>query len=254
MNMRKIFAVMLIAPLLIAISPLLQGSASPIINWGLSPNTREEVPVAPDGVSNLLKQYNGLYHSDTDEKKVFVTFDLGYEAGYTAQVLDILKENNIKGIFFLCGNYLTQEELINRMIAEGHTIGNHTDKHKDLPKLSRENAAKDMMDLQNAFKEKYPTAVAPIYMRPPQGRFDETTLEIANENKLRTMLWSIAIVDWGKTPIDAQKSADKIASRIHPGAIILCHITNSGTPKMLEKLIPQITEKGYTIGLPADIK
>jgi len=238
---------------LVAATQFLAGAAGPSINWGLSPNTREEVPMAPDGVASLFKQYNGLYHADTTEKKVFFTFDLGYEAGYTAEVLDILKEHNIKGIFFLCGHYLTETELVKRMLAEGHQIGNHTDKHKDLPKQSREGATKDIMDFQNMFKEQYPDAPAPVYFRPPQGRFDEKTLSIANENNLKTMLWSIAIVDWGKKPIDAQKNADKITSRVHPGAIILFHITNSGTPQMLRKLIPQLQEKGYAIGSPDEI-
>jgi len=239
---------------LLAVLSIMTLLANPAISWGLSPNTREQVPPAPDGVESLLKQYNGLYYSDTDEKKVFFTFDLGYEAGHTAAVLDILKEHNIKGIFFLCGHYLTETELVNRMIAEGHQIGNHTDKHKDLSRQSHAGAEKDIMDFQNDFNAKYPYAPAPVYFRPPQGRFDEKTLDIANKNNLRTMMWSIAIVDWGKSPIHAQNSANKIASRAHPGAIVLFHITNSGTPAMLKLLIPQLIEKGYTFGTPDEIK
>ena len=238
---------------LCAITAFALASVSPAISWGLSPNTKEQVPTAPDGVETLLKQYNGLYHSDTEEKKVFFTFDLGYEAGYTAKVLDILKEHDIKAIFFLCGNYLTQKELINRMLTEGHQIGNHTDKHKDLPTLSQEGITKDIMTFQNDFITQYPNAKKPVFFRPPKGRFDEKTLETANSNNLRTMLWSIAIVDWGKKPIAAQSNANKIADRIHPGATILFHITNSGTPEMLKLLIPQITEKGYQIGTPEEI-
>jgi len=226
---------------------------TPVVNWGLSPNTKEQVPPAPDGVETLLREYNGLYVSDTQEKKVFFTFDLGYEAGYTNEVLDILKENNIKGIFFLCGHYLTEKELVTRMINEGHQIGNHTDRHKSLPSLSEDGVRTDIMDFQNDFKQQYPNAQPPVYFRPPKGSFDEKTLHVANANALRTMLWSIAIVDWGKSPIDAKKNADKIASRVHPGAIILFHITNAGTPKMLEMLIPQIIEKGYQIGSPDEI-
>jgi len=238
---------------LCAITALTLAAASPAISWGLSPTTNEQVPAAPDGVQTLLSQYNGLYHSATEDKKVFFTFDLGYEAGYTAEVLDILKENNIEAIFFLCGNYLKQKELVDRMIAEGHQIGNHTDRHKDLPKLSADGITADIMDFQNDFTAQYPNATPPVYFRPPKGRFDEKTLKIANDNNLKTMLWSIAIVDWGKNPINASASANKIASRIHPGAIILFHITNSGTPEMLKLLIPQIIEKGYTVASPDEL-
>jgi len=218
-----------------------------IISWGVNPNTQERTPEPPAGGDRLLKAYNGMFVGDTTEKKVYFTFDLGYESGYTAEVLDILKENNIKGIFFLCGNYLKQTDLINRMISEGHSIGNHTDKHKDLPVLSEEAINKDITDLQNGFTAQYPDT--PLnYFRPPQGRISEKVLKLVNAQNLKTVMWSIAIVDWGKTPIDAAASANKIASRLHPGAIMLCHITNSGTPKMLRLLIPQITEKGYIIG------
>ena len=96
------------------------------------------------------------------------------------------------------------------------------------------------------FKEKgYKASLK--HFRPPQGRFDERTLKFANQQNLKTVMWSLAIKDWGKTPIDSTASANLIAKRIHPGAIILFHITNSGTPKMLRELIAQINQKGYNI-------
>ena len=212
-----------------------------IISWGVVPNSKETTPEAPKGGAELLKKYGGVFVNETGEKNVYFTFDLGYEAGYTAEVLDILKENNIKAIFFLCGNYLQHDELIERMITEGHTIGNHTDRHKDLPKLSDEAMRKDIAD----FNEKYGKKTT--HFRPPQGRISERVLKEVQDQGMKTVMWSIAIVDWGKTPIPAKPNADKIAKRIHPGAIILFHITNSGTPEMLRLLIPQIVEKGYTI-------
>jgi peptidoglycan-N-acetylmuramic acid deacetylase len=222
--------------------------ASPIVNWGLQHNTNERTPIAPASGVALLQQYDGFYVADTAEKKVFLTFDLGYEAGHTGAVLDVLKQNNIKAVFFLCGNYLQEKELVGRMIAEGHMIGNHTDRHKDLPALAEDEITKDIMSFQNKFMAEYQGAKPPVFFRPPKGRFDEKTLKIAASNNLRAMLWSSAIVDWGKTPIDAKASANKIISRIHPGAIILFHIANAGTPKMLELLILQLKDKGYTIG------
>jgi len=221
------------------------------ISWGVVPNSFEKTPQAPKGSAELLEKYNGFFVKNTEEKKVYFTFDLGYEAGYTAEVLDILAENNIKGIFFLCGNYLQNKDLIKRMIDEGHLIGNHTEKHKDLPVLSYDAIKKDIVTLQDNCQSLYNQTMQ--FFRPPKGRFNEQVLKIANEQNLKTMLWSIAIVDWGKTPINAAACAEKIEKRLHPGAVILFHITNSGTPKMLKMLIPKIIDKGYQIGNPGEL-
>jgi len=227
--------------------------SSTVINWGLSPNTREVTPEAPKGGAELLRKYNGMYVCDADaeagNKNVYFTFDLGYEAGFTAECLDILKEHNIKATFFLCGNYLQEDELVGRMIAEGHTIGNHTDRHKDLPTLGPEAMRKDIVDFDEKFMTKYGETYGKkmTHFRPPQGRFNEKVLREVHDQGMSTMMWSIAIVDWGKTKMPAKPNADKIAKRIHPGAIILFHITNAGTPEMLRLLIPQLAEKGYTI-------
>ena len=227
---------------------------SPAINWGLSGYGNEAIPAAPAGASQILSDFGGLYHLDTNEKQVLFTFDLGYEAGYTNEVLDVLKANNIKAIFFLAGNYLKETDLINRITSEGHMIGNHTDRHKDLPTLSDDKIQKDICDFQTKFCEKYPNAQCPVWFRPPKGRFDEKTLTIAKDCGLRCMMWSIATKDWGKEPINAEKTAQKIADRIHPGAVILSHITNAGTPKMLEVLIPLLTAKGYVTASPESIQ
>lgn len=232
----------LLLPLMLAVL------LSPAVSWGLHPNTRGQTPTPPEDGAALLRKYDGLYVADTNEKRVYLTFDLGYESGYTGVVLDILKAHNIKAVFFLCGNYLKEHEFVTRMIEEGHLIGNHTDRHRNLPKLTDDGITKDITDFQSKFLAQYPDAKPPVFFRPPQGRFDERTVKIAKDNNLRSMLWSSAIVDWNKTPFNAEAGADKILSHIHNGAIILSHITNSATPKMLELLLPRLSEKGYTVG------
>jgi peptidoglycan-N-acetylmuramic acid deacetylase len=227
-------------------------AADTVISWGVTPNAREATPEPPKGGGKMLAENNGMFVGDASRKEVYFTFDLGYEAGYTASVLDILKENNIKAIFFICGNYLQENELIGRMIAEGHTLGNHTDRHKDLPTLSTDAINKDIADVQIKFDAKY-GAYPMKYFRPPQGRFNESVLKAANAQGMKTMLWSIAIVDWGRTPINAVECAVKIEKRLHNGAIILLHITNSGTPEMLKLLLPKITAKGYAFGNPTEL-
>jgi len=252
--MKKLSTVLILFVMAVAViftKPLSASALDSTISWGLNPNTKELTPEPPAGGAEMLKKYHGFFLGNTQEKKVYFTFDLGYEAGYTSKVLDILAENNIKAIFFLCGNYLKQEDLIKRMIDEGHYFGNHTDKHKDLPTLSDADIEKDITTVQDNFRNLYSQPM--LFFRPPQGRFNERVLKAALNEGLKTTLWSIAIVDWGKSPINASENANKIEKRLHPGAVILFHITNCGTPEMLKLLIPKIIQKGYKIGSPSEL-
>lgn len=238
--MRKmlLMAMCIGAALVIAVT----GTTSEIVNWGLSYHQNGMTPSVSAVGAQLLEKYGGMYVGDTSQKQVYFTFDLGYEAGYTAEVLDLLKEYQIKGLFFLCGNYLQQTELVTRMQNEGHQLGNHTNKHKDLPKLDEAGIRKDLTDLHLPKPAKF--------FRPPQGRFDEKTLRVAKEEGLRAVLWSVAIVDWKKSPqLDVQACTQKVLERVHAGAIMLFHITNSGTPAMLRALIPALQTRGYTFGV-----
>lgn len=224
-----------------ALATAVSGSANDVVSWGLSHRGNETTPNVSSVGAKLLEEYGGMYIGDTSKKQVYFTFDLGYEAGYTAEVLDILQAEQIKGLFFLCGNYMQQTDLIMRMQNEGHQIGNHTNKHRDLPSLNEEGIRRDIRDLQ------LPTTAK--FFRPPQGRFDAKTLRVAKEEGLRAVLWSLAIMDWQKTPkLDVQACTDKILERVHPGAIMLFHITNAGTPEMLRKVIPALRAKGYSFG------
>jgi peptidoglycan-N-acetylmuramic acid deacetylase len=222
------------------------------ISWGLKSNNQRRLPIPPTDGAKILAENGGIFFKDGDEKKVYLTFDLGYEAGYTAEVLDVLKENNVKAVFFVCGHYLKEKELINRILAEGHSVGNHTDGHKDLPKLPNDAVKKDIATLQQNFKNLYDDAPM-IFFRPPKGRFNDRVLKIASGEGLKTVLWSIAIEDWTRTPIDAKACADKIEQRLHCGAIILSHIANSGTPEMLRLLLSKIESAGYTVGTPEEL-
>ncbi len=224
-----------------ALTTAVMGNAAEIVNWGLSHHGNETTPTVSTLGARLLEEYDGLYVGDTSQKQVYLTFDLGYEAGYTAEVLDILKEYQIKGLFFLCGNYLRQNELIVRMQNEGHELGNHTNKHRDLPSLNEDGIRLDITGLQ------LPTTAK--FFRPPQGRFDAKTLRVAKEAGLRAVLWSLAIEDWQKSPkLNVAKCTQKILDRVHPGAIMLFHITNPGTPEMLREVIPALQARGYSFG------
>jgi peptidoglycan-N-acetylmuramic acid deacetylase len=235
-------------------APMSAESGDGTISWGLYAPRGGVTPQAPKGGPELLQKYDGLFMGKENEKKVYFTFDLGYEAGHTGAVLDILKNNGVRAVFFICGHYLlTERKLLDRMHAEGHEVGNHTDKHKDLPAIGIPAASEDINALKRNFEAKYGRRMR--FFRPPQGRFNENVLRLAKDQGLRAVLWSVAIRDWERSPeLNYVKCAETFLSRIHPGAVILFHITNPGTPKMLELLIPQILEKGYTIGTPDELK
>ncbi|MDR0542962.1 MAG: polysaccharide deacetylase family protein [Dysgonamonadaceae bacterium] len=235
----------------ILLKPLTKASPNTIVSWGLVPNDRELTPRAACD-RKLLNDNDAIFVGNTQNKSVFFTFDLGSESGYTDHILDILKGNNIKAIFFLCGGYLKEKQLIDRMIAEGHVIGNHTDKHKDLPTVSNEEMRKDIVTFQKNFQKIYPYYVIKLF-RPPFGRFDQRTLKIAKVKGLRTILWSSAIVDWGETPTEIESNVDKIITRLHPGAILLLHICNSSAPGLLKELLFRIAEKTYQVGNPSEL-
>ena len=227
--------------LIAAVTNVFAGNGGDIVSWGLMHHGNETTPEVGALAQQLLKKYDGMYVGDTTQKQVYLTFDLGYEAGYTADVLDLLKEYQIKGLFFLCGNYLKETDLIARMQNEGHQIGNHTNKHRNLPTLSEDEIRQDITYLK--------LPVTARFFRPPEGRFDDKTLRIAQEQGLRAVLWSLAIQDWQREPkLDVAACTDKILERVHPGAIMLFHITNPGTPEMLRALIPALQTKGYTFG------
>ena len=97
------------------------------IGWGIKRNDNHEQPDLGKTNLQLLEENNGIAMGNREDKYLYLTFDEGYEAGYTEQILKTLKENDVKATFFITAHYLnTQEELVKQMIDEGHIVGNHT--------------------------------------------------------------------------------------------------------------------------------
>ena len=194
----------------------------------------------------ILEENGGICLGDAETKDIYLTFDEGYEAGYTEQILDILKENDVKATFFLTAHYVnTQEELVKRMIDEGHIIGNHTVNHKSMPSLSEEEIRKEVLDLHQAVYEKFGYEMK--YIRPPQGEFSERTLKITNSLGYKTVMWSFAYEDWNeaKQP-DEEKSKQKILDNLHNGEIMLLHGNSKTNTSILDSVIKETKNMGYT--------
>lgn len=217
-------------------------------NWGLSFQEEGQPPVA-NATFEELAQYDAFYAQDTDEKVLYLTFDCGYENGNTPQILDALKKHNISATFFVVGTYIESDpELVKRMVAEGHIVGNHTWHHPDMSQISTMETFKtELTDVEDAYKQVTGEEMTRFY-RPPQGKYSETNLKNAQELGYKTFFWSLAYVDWYEDDQPTKEEAfDKLLGRIHPGAIVLLHNTSSTNAEILDELLGKWKEMGYQI-------
>ena len=217
-------------------------------NWGLGFGTEGKPPTG-NASAEELKKYNAYFIGDTTQNTIYLTFDCGYENGNTEPILDALKKHDVKATFFVVGNFLeTSPEIVKRMIAEGHTVGNHTYHHLDMSSISSMDAfKKETQDVENLFEQITGTPITKFY-RPPQGKYNIENLKMAQELGYHTFFWSLAYVDWYQ---DKQPTKDeafgKLLKRIHPGAIVLLHSTSSTHAQILDELLTKWEEMGYTI-------
>ena len=217
-------------------------------NWGLGFGTEGKPPTG-NASAEELKKYNANFIGDTTQNTIYLTFDCGYENGNTEPILDALKKHDVKATFFVVGNFLeTSPEIVKRMIAEGHTVGNHTYHHLDMSSISSMDAfKKETQDVENLFEQITGTPITKFY-RPPQGKYNIENLKMAQELGYHTFFWSLAYVDWYQ---DKQPTKDeafgKLLKRIHPGAIVLLHSTSSTNAQILDELLTKWEEMGYTI-------
>ena len=222
------------------------GGAVETGSWGLSFRQEGQPPVGP-AAADTLQQYDAVYIGDTGQKVLYLTFDAGYENGCTAKILDVLKKHNVPAAFFLVGNYMeTNPELVQRMVAEGHTVGNHTMHHPDMSKLSDPAAfAKELQELETLYTRITGQQMRKYY-RPPQGLYSEENLKMAKEMGYKTVFWSLAYVDWNN---DSQPTAEyafsKLLPRTHNGAVVLLHSTSQTNAAILDELLTKWKDMGY---------
>ena len=165
------------------------------IGWGIK---RENNHLQPDvGSKNkqILEENNGICMGRDGEKIIYLTFDSGYEAGYMDKILTTLKENNVKATFFITAHYLNSAtEEVEKMVNDGHIIGNHTVNHKSMPSINNETIEKEIMQLHQSMYEKFGYEMK--YLRPPKGEFNERTLQKTSSLGYKTVMWSFAYCDW----------------------------------------------------------
>lgn len=213
--------------------------------WGFVRKKGAPPQVTAQEQERLLK-YDSFYLGNNSEKNIYLTFDEGYENGFTDDILDTLRDNDVKAAFFVTMPYLEgQSALIGRMIDEGHTVGNHTVHHPNLSECSVEEIKAELDGLNQRSKELYGYEMK--YMRPPEGAYSERTLAVARDMGYKTIFWSHAYKDWD---VNVQKGADYAVNQVlpylHDGEILLLHAVSKDNAEALDSIIKQIKEQGYT--------
>lgn len=224
-------------------------AAACITDWGLSFQSEGAPPVA-NASQEYLRNFDALYVGDANKKEIYITFDAGFENGNMERILDALKKHGVKATFFLVGNYFeTQPELVKRMAEEGHTIGNHTYSHPDMSKIGDIQSFQTELQKNEALYRDILGSEMPKLYRPPQGKFCEENLKMAQQLGYSTVFWSLAYVDWyvddQPTP---EQAFSKLLPRIHPGAVVLLHSTSSTNAEILDELLTKWEETGYSFG------
>lgn len=215
--------------------------------WGFKRNNNN---VPPD-IGKYASEIDGTssyYMGDPDEKIVYLTFDAGYDNGVLGKILDVLNEKNIKSTIFVTGDFIVREhELTYRMAYEGHTVGNHTWKHKNITKLSYEELTREIKKVEDAYYELTNLQMTK-YFRPPAGEFNKEALKNVEKLGYNTFFWSLAYKDWEtKNQRGADVAYQQVMNNLHNGAIILMHTVSISNLEALPRIIDGIRDAGYEI-------
>ncbi|MBQ8301229.1 MAG: polysaccharide deacetylase family protein [Clostridia bacterium] len=221
-----------------------QSKSNEAVGWGFV-RKKGSAPDIPSSQKEMLAKYDCYYIDENSPKTLYLTFDEGYENGYTSKILDVLEKTQTPAAFFVTGPYLeNQQELVQRMIDNGHIVGNHTVNHPNLANQSTETVKKELDDLNKLCEEKY--GVTMQYMRPPEGSYSENVLSTAQSMGYKTILWSFAYKDWD---INMQQGGEYAFSQVtpylHDGAILLLHAVSSDNANALEDIINYAKDEGY---------
>jgi peptidoglycan-N-acetylmuramic acid deacetylase len=234
-----------------SVEPTGPATGDKLYSWNFRRNPSHVVPEIPTTARTLAARYGALW-TGPDRKKVYLTFDEGYEAGYTGQILDTLRRDGVKATFFVTAAYVRDTPaLVKRMVAEGHTVGNHSATHPSMPKLTsdRKAFASQLTKTADRFRSVTGKPIARLF-RPPMGDYSETALAMTRELGYTTAFWSFAHADYDekKQPPVAQTLA-LVLKGSHPGAIYLLHGMSSSDTKALDAAIRGLRAQGYGFGV-----
>ena len=216
-------------------------------NWGFKKShDGQQVDIGVE-LESVLKKYDSIYRGNPEKKVIYLTFDNGFENGYTESILDTLKKEKVPATFFLTGHYVkSATDLVKRMIKEGHIIGNHSYGHPNMANLTEEKMVEQWQKFDEVLKQ-YTGVERTNYARPPEGVFSEKVLEVGNKHGYRHIFWSVAFLDWDRNSTKGGDYAyNELMKQLHPGAIILMHTVAKHNAEGLPQFIQEAKKQGYT--------
>lgn len=241
--MPLVFALLCLLPLANAAAE----SPDTPFHFGFKKSKNGQLPsIDQEGFKPILERHGAIFLGDTSKKQIYLTFDNGYENGYTVKILDVLKEKKVPAVFFVTGHYVKdQPELLKRMVSEGHIIGNHSWSHPDVTTISNEQMKVEL--------DKVKQEVAKVtgqnemqFLRTPRGIFSERTVSFSKGLGYTNVFWSIAYKDWDtKQQKGAQYAYDQVMKQLHPGAVILLHSVSKDNTEALDRIIDDARKQGY---------
>lgn len=239
---------------LVALSFTFGALAAESKSWYCVRNKDHKQPIA-DADMRFIEDYGGYYidhrHGDNcSDKVVYLTFDAGYENGNVERILDVLRDKQVSGAFFILGNLVTSNtELVCRMADEGHLVCNHTNNHPDMTCKTTLDAFREEITSLERIYESVTGKKLSKFFRPPEGKFNRDTLMYASELGYKTVFWSFAYADWdNNAQMSPEVAKKKILDNIHNGAVILLHPTSSTNAAILGEVIDELRTQGYRFG------
>ncbi len=240
--MKKVVFVLVLIMLLSSCKSTFPTFSEKAVGWGF--HKSENGPEFTQEQQNEMTEYKCIYKENTSEKSIYLTFDEGYENGYTPIILDKLREKGVCAAFFVTAPYVKENpDLIKRMVNEGHIVGNHTVNHPSLPSVSGEDFKKELFELDRLIWGI--TKSTTRYLRPPKGEYSSGTLAESAALGYTNVFWSDAFVDWNND-FPAQKALDTVTKHLHPGEVLLLHAVSKGNADALSDIIDAARKKGYT--------
>ncbi|MBG9944994.1 delta-lactam-biosynthetic de-N-acetylase [Brevibacillus formosus] len=245
-----------IKSLLIGISLLLT-SALPVdsimaspdhpYHFGFKKSKNGQLPsINEEGFKGIVDRHGAVFLGDTTKKELYLTFDNGYENGFTPKILDTLLAKKVPAIFFVTGHFVKEQpELLKRMAQEGHLIGNHSWSHPDMTTVSNQKIKDELTKVSDAVQQV--TGQGNMrYLRPPRGIFSDRTLAVTKDLGYTNVFWSVAYKDWDtKVQRGAKYAYDSVMAQLHPGAVILLHSVSKDNAEALGMMIDEARKQGY---------
>ncbi len=187
-----------------------------------------------------------IYCVETSEKKIALSFDAAWGNEDTSQILEILKKHNVHVTFFMTGGWVeSYPDDVKAILAAGHDLGNHSENHKNMSRLSDAEKTEELMKVHDKVREL--TGYEMCLFRPPYGDYDNAVVNVAKDNGYYTIQWDVDSLDWkdyGKDSIIKTVTQHK---HLGNGSIILCHNGAKYTAQALDELLTNLEEQGYTM-------